>query len=453
MFLMAFLCAAAPVQAGLPGDLNRDGQVTISEVQRSINGFLGLAADDPNMDSVTIDTICAAIVKANRLVPPFCAFGTLQSIEVFPSSDNASYILPGTTGSLTAIGVFSDGTRRSISDSVLWSSSAPSVATVTNNTDGMFSKTVESPYSGQVSSVAVGTTIIRAVSGNMSGLTLLKVLPAGSFAIPTADADATSLIAGPDGNLWFAERYGNKIGRVSPDGTITEFPLLQGSSSPSQIISGPGGALWFTESGKIGKITTAGTITDFPISTTPRGIAVGSDGNIWFLTYSGLGKLASSGTATTVTLPDAGSFSNFISGADGNFWASGNNKIVKITPSGTVTQYNSYISSLAPGPDGNIWFGESYGLGYITPSGTITRIYPGTGGYTYYVGATSGTNLLLRGSGRIAVATTAGMLTEVITSSIYTSSSTAASLAAGPDGNLWFIDGGGSRIWKFQYPQ
>src|SRR5256885_4187680 len=38
------------------------------------------------------------------------------------------------------------------------------------------------------------------------------------------DGGPTSIIAGRDGNLWFTERFGNKIGRIAPtSGLITEF--------------------------------------------------------------------------------------------------------------------------------------------------------------------------------------------------------------------------------------
>ena len=61
---------------------------------------------------------------------------------------------------------------------------------------------------------------------------------------------------GPDGNLWFTEYLGNKVGKISPTGTITKFPLPSGNSYPLDITPGPDGNLWFTESGnnKIGKI-------------------------------------------------------------------------------------------------------------------------------------------------------------------------------------------------------
>jgi len=43
------------------------------------------------------------------------------------------------------------------------------------------------------------------------------------FALPHANVQPSSIIAGPDGNMWFSESHGSAIGRVTPDGTITEF--------------------------------------------------------------------------------------------------------------------------------------------------------------------------------------------------------------------------------------
>ena len=34
----------------------------------------------------------------------------------------------------------------------------------------------------------------------------------------------TGIAAGPDGAVWFTERNGNRIGRISATGAITEFP-------------------------------------------------------------------------------------------------------------------------------------------------------------------------------------------------------------------------------------
>ena len=81
-----------------------------------------------------------------------------------------------------------------------------------------------------------------------------------------------AIASGPDGNLWFTELFGNRIGRITPDGKVTEFPLITPHSypagittGPNSIVAGPDGNLWFTETfgGKIGRITPAGVITEF----------------------------------------------------------------------------------------------------------------------------------------------------------------------------------------------
>src|SRR5262249_60518303 len=38
-----------------------------------------------------------------------------------------------------------------------------------------------------------------------------------------------TLVAGPDENLWFTEVKTRKIGRLSPAGSVTEFPLPSGN--------------------------------------------------------------------------------------------------------------------------------------------------------------------------------------------------------------------------------
>ncbi len=42
--------------------------------------------------------------------------------------------------------------------------------------------------------------------------------------------DPDAIIAGPDGNVWFDDQYANSyaVGRITPDGTITEYPLGDG---------------------------------------------------------------------------------------------------------------------------------------------------------------------------------------------------------------------------------
>src|SRR6266567_437546 len=114
-------------------------------------------------------------------------------------------------------------------------------------------------------------------------------------------AGPLGITAGPDGNLWFTEGKGNKIGRISPSGTITEFPVPTAGSYPIGITAGPGGNLWFTErdGNKIGRISPGGTITEFPVpaKSRPEGIAAGPDGNLWFTERDGnkIGRISPRG--------------------------------------------------------------------------------------------------------------------------------------------------------------
>jgi streptogramin lyase len=97
-----------------------------------------------------------------------------------------------------------------------------------------------------------------------------------------------SIAPGPDGALWFTEQtYG--IGRVTIDGAVKEY---HDGEAPMGITAGSDDALWFTEctGDRIGRITTDGTYTNYAIPTgfsNPRGIAAGPDGSLWFLELIG----------------------------------------------------------------------------------------------------------------------------------------------------------------------
>jgi hypothetical protein len=73
--------------------------------------------------------------------------------------------------------------------------------------------------------------------------------------LPTAGAEPLGITAGPDGNLWFTEAVGNKIGSINPvTRGIAEYPVPTDHSNPHSIAAGSDGNLWFVETygGKIG---------------------------------------------------------------------------------------------------------------------------------------------------------------------------------------------------------
>ena len=84
------------------------------------------------------------------------------------------------------------------------------------------------------------------------------------------------ITAGPDGNLWFSEALGNKIGKITTAGVITEI-ALPGGVGPGQIVAGADGNLWFAAAtaNLIGRMTPSGVFTAFPVPTSggyPYGI-------------------------------------------------------------------------------------------------------------------------------------------------------------------------------------
>jgi streptogramin lyase len=118
---------------------------------------------------------------------------------------------------------------------------------------------------------------------------------------------------GPDGNLWFTEYGGNNIGRITPSGVVTEFPVPTRQSEPLGIAPGPDGNLWFADAARnrVWRITTSGVMDDFRVPTqdaAPYDIAPGPDGNLWFTEFLGnnIGRITDRAVPTITLQPDAG---------------------------------------------------------------------------------------------------------------------------------------------------
>jgi virginiamycin B lyase len=95
---------------------------------------------------------------------------------------------------------------------------------------------------------------------------------------------------------------GNRVGRITMDGTITEFPIPSQTGSPINAAVGPDRNVWFTKGGSVGRVTPEGVITEFPLpapNAGATGITAGSDrqppkrlaNRLWF-TESGRNAIA-----------------------------------------------------------------------------------------------------------------------------------------------------------------
>ena len=191
-----------------------------------------------------------------------------------------------------------------------------------------------------------------------------------------------------------------RIGRITPDGVIKEFPLPLAGSGPYGITPGPDGSIWFTENGggRIGRISTGGQVTEFPLAslgTFPSGIAAGPDGNLWFGGNGFIGRVTLDGSITTFGLPGSTCVPHacpipipvegIAAGADGNLWFTRSSFwIGRMTTDGAFTQFilpsqATTPKGIAAGPDGNLWFTEGFGsfVGRSTPAGAITEFLYG----------------------------------------------------------------------------
>jgi len=285
------------------------------------------------------------------------------------------------------------------------------------------------------------------------------------FRLRTADSFPTGITRGPDGNLWFTEYIGNRIGRITPTGRVTEFPLPTTNSAPQGITRGPDGNIWFTETdaNQIGRITVAGTLTEYPVpmaNSNPRGITAGPDGALWFTEAntagnSQIGRITVAGTIREFPLPTYDAPWDITAGPDGALWFTEGNGIGRITPSGQIRHFTLFPSQptntagITVGPDGNLWFteGATHKIGRITTAGQITEYLLPTGSVPQGITRGPDGNLWFTESlgNQIGRITLSGQITEY---SMPTANSSAFGITSGPDGALWFTEQGSNQIGR-----
>jgi streptogramin lyase len=241
----------------------------------------------------------------------------------------------------------------------------------------------------------------------------------GAFAtyrLPAANSRPTSILAAPDGAIWFTEAGGSAIGRITPQGRLTQFTVAD--ADLGNLTIGPDGNLWFTETtaNQVGHITSSGLITQFamPGAVHPTSIAAGADGALWLTTSvpRHIMRLSPGGQVLgEYPLPAAGGGElELARGPDGAVWFTvpGTGTIGRLQPDGTPVTFQSAVAvdgPLSAGPDGNVWFSGALGA-------TLGRVSP-DGHFAYFPAGRSSS-----AAGRLP--------------------GTLVSLTAGPDGNVWF---------------
>lgn len=300
---------------------------------------------------------------------------------------------------------------------------------------------------------------------------LISVPKVTEFSLPSGSGPV-DITLGPDGNLWFGELASSKIGRITPDGSLTEFPLPAfggDPGTPRRITVGPDGNLWFTVPNhrRVGRITTTGVMTIFTLPTPgsrPFGITTGPDGNLW-VTEAGTGNLARVVTDGTITefptLTPADMPFGIVTGPDGNLWVAlpGTNQIARVVISTqAVTRFTIPTSGSFPNyiiaNSGKLYFEENLvnKIGIITVAGSISEIVlPTSSSYPGFLTTGPDGHVWFNdeGAGTIGTIKTDGTVVEL---PIPTASSLPVGITSGPSRTIWFTEGGADKVGKFTVP-
>jgi streptogramin lyase len=306
------------------------------------------------------------------------------------------------------------------------------------------------------------------------------------YSVPTPGSSPGGIAAGPDGNLWLTESAANKVARVTPTGSISEYtiPYLgfdahnglnddPAGVKPIGIVTGPDGNLWFAENNghAVGRVTPSGSFTQYATTGYSGFITAGPDGNLWLTEGSSdkVARVTTGGTVTEYPLPDpypspTERYPGPIAvGSDHNLWftepgcrACGGvvHKVAKMDTSGTLlAEYDvggvgSFPFGITAGPDGNLWVVEFGGnnVARVTTSGVVTE-FPITTASSVPIMITAGPDGKLwfteNAANQVAEVSTSGVFTEY---PVPTPTSGPVGITTGPDANIWFTELSGNKV-------
>jgi uncharacterized repeat protein (TIGR03803 family) len=312
------------------------------------SGSAGLATSQ-GVGSTTITATSGQISGSTSLTVTSAA---LVSIAVAPQNPSVAL---GTPQSFTATGTYTDGSTQTLTTSVTWSSSSPTVAAISNAAGSQ----------GQASTLATGMTSIGATLNTVTGSTSFTVTSAVLVSIAITPTSASAV-----------------VGSTQPftaTGTYTD--------SSTQDLTGA--ATWSSDDSSVASISNASGSNGVAAA-----IAIGS-ANIT-AAYGGITSTAAALSVTSGTTQEtvlhsfaqlatdgAAPWGSLLQANDGNFYgmtsaggASGFGTLFEYSPS---TQTFSLIHSFAGGatdgaePQGNLIQGSDGNLYGLTQYGGVSN--------------------------------------------------------------------------------
>lgn len=130
----------------------------------------------------------------------------------------------------------------------------------------------------------------------------------------TPGSSAWDIAAGLDGNLWYTAPNA-AVGRITPAGAATEYPLPGGATDPFGLAVGPDAGIWFAQAvgNTIGRITTAGppsitALGGLTAASRPEYITQGAQNTLWFTERDGnrIGRISGIDAGIDIPEPPAG---------------------------------------------------------------------------------------------------------------------------------------------------
>jgi len=279
------------------------------------------------------------------------------------------------------------------------------------------------------------------------------------------------------GNLWFAAGGGgyasladvplnNKIGRLAPDGTLSEYDTPTPESAPTSLKVAPDGSVWFTlrAVSKLGHLDPdSGVITEIDLPTPnagPTGLAIAKDGTVWFTEKlaSKVGRLdPATGRIQELETPHQNAEpSTVVIDHEGSVWFDERaaDNLVRMDPAtGELTQFGvptkgSRVIGLVPDPRGYMWFLELAGQ-------KVGRLNVETGQVVELAIPTpfaSPFKAVLDDHGRLWFTQAYGNKVAVVENErlyefeLPSPDSMPGGIEIGPDGGLWFTEQAGNRL-------
>ena len=158
---------------------------------------------------------CGGGSSSTNTTPPAAA--TLSSLAVTASPANVGV---GATSQFAAVGTYSDGTTKTLTTTVTWSSATTTVATIGS--------------SGLATAVAAGTSVITATSGTITGTATLTVTTATVATIVVAPA-TVSIAAGATTTFTATATFSDGTSRILTAATTPAIAWTSATTATATV--------------------------------------------------------------------------------------------------------------------------------------------------------------------------------------------------------------------------